>query len=69
MIPAEVWRPQHWVELSRIEAARRMLEYRHISPKQVSLRCGFADVNVLRRAFRRRLGVTLADYRHRHGSR
>ncbi|WP_163769866.1 helix-turn-helix domain-containing protein, partial [Proteus mirabilis] len=54
------------VEIARVEAARRMLEDGHDMPKQVAARCGFADVDVLRRAFRRRVGVTPTDYRRRH---
>ncbi|WP_239503426.1 helix-turn-helix domain-containing protein, partial [Stenotrophomonas maltophilia] len=53
--------PAAWVEIARVEAARRMLEDGHDMPKQVAARCGFADVDVLRRAFRRRVGVTPAD--------
>ena len=59
--------PAAWVEVTRVEAARRMLEDGHDTPKQVAARCGFADVDVLRRAFQRRTGVTPADYRRRHG--
>ena len=59
--------PAAWVEVARVEAARRMLEDGHDTPKQVAARCGFADVDVLRRAFQRRVGVTPADYRRRHG--
>lgn len=68
MFHAEVgMTPAAWVEVARVEAARRMLEDGFSSPKQVAARCGFADVDVLRRAFQRRVGVTPADYRRRHG--
>lgn len=67
MFHAEVgMTPAAWVEVARVEAARRMLEDGHDAPKQVAARCGFADVDVLRRAFQRRVGVTPADYRRRH---
>jgi transcriptional regulator GlxA family with amidase domain len=57
--------PAAWVEAARVEAARGLLEDAANSPKQVAARCGFADVNVLRRAFQRHLGVTPAEYRKR----
>lgn len=61
--------PAVWVEIARVEAARRLLEAGHEAPKQVAARCGFADADVLRRAFMRRVGVTPADYRRRHSAR
>ena len=59
--------PAAWVEVARVEAARRLLEDGHDMPKQVAARCGFADADVLRRAFMRRVGVTPAEYRRLHG--
>jgi transcriptional regulator GlxA family with amidase domain len=58
--------PAAWAEAARVTAARRLLEEGE-APKQVAARCGFADVDTLRRAFMRQLGVTPADYRKRHG--
>lgn len=58
--------PAAFVETMRVEAARRLLEAGHESPKRVAARCGYADANGLRRAFMRRLGVTPAEYRKRH---
>jgi transcriptional regulator GlxA family with amidase domain len=58
--------PAEFVEAMRVEAARRLLEEGNESPKRVAARCGYADVNGLRRAFVRRIGVTPADYRKRH---
>lgn len=57
--------PAAWVETARVEAARRMLEDGHDTPKQVAARCGFANADVLRRAFVRRVGVTPVEYRKR----
>ena len=57
--------PAAWVEATRVEAARRLLEDGRYTPKQVAVRCGFADADTLRRAFARNLGVTPADYRKR----
>lgn len=58
--------PAEFVEAMRVEAARRLLEEGHETPKRVADRLGYADANGLRRAFMRRLGVTPADYRKRH---
>jgi transcriptional regulator GlxA family with amidase domain len=58
--------PAAFVETIRVEAARRLLEHGNESPKRVAARCGYADVNGLRRAFMRRVGVTPAEYRKRH---
>jgi transcriptional regulator GlxA family with amidase domain len=55
--------PGEYVETSRVEAARRLLEAGHESPKHVAARCGYANVNGLRRAFMRRLNITPASYR------
>ena len=57
--------PASWVEAARIEAARALLETADHVPKQVAARCGFADVNVLRRAFQRHVGITPSEYRKR----
>ena len=54
--------PAAYVELARVEAARALLEGANHAPKQVAARCGFADANVLRRAFRRHVGITPAEY-------
>lgn len=58
--------PKAFVETMRVEAARRLLENGHETPKQVAAHCGYTDANGLRRAFMRRLGVTPAEYRKRH---
>jgi transcriptional regulator GlxA family with amidase domain len=58
--------PAQWVEESRVGAARRLLEDGH-APKQVATLCGFANADTLRLAFARRLGITPAEYRRRHG--
>jgi transcriptional regulator GlxA family with amidase domain len=57
--------PAAWVERARVGAAQKLLETGELSPKQVAPRCGFADVDTLRRAFIRQLGVTPAEYRKR----
>ena len=59
--------PAAWVEATRIAAARALLESSGDAPKQVAARCGFANVDTLRRAFVKHVGVTPADYRRRYG--
>jgi transcriptional regulator GlxA family with amidase domain len=60
--------PADYVETARVEAARRLFEAGHEVPKRVAERCGFHDVNHLRRAFVRKLGITPAEYRKRFQS-
>ncbi|GLQ46488.1 transcriptional regulator [Dyella lipolytica] len=59
--------PAAWVEATRVEAARRLLESGHYAPKQVAAECGFSNGDHLRRAFMHYVGVSPADYRKRHG--
>jgi transcriptional regulator GlxA family with amidase domain len=58
--------PARWVALARISAARSMLEEGRIAPKQVAGLCGFANVDTLRRAFSRHLGMSPSEYRKLH---
>jgi transcriptional regulator GlxA family with amidase domain len=55
--------PAVWVETARVTAARELLERGHEAPKQVALKCGFANADTLRRAFVKHMGVTPAEYR------
>lgn len=55
--------PAAWVELARVNAARARLEEGREAPKQIAALCGFANVDTLRRAFGRHVGVTPAEYR------
>jgi transcriptional regulator GlxA family with amidase domain len=57
--------PAAWVEEARVAAARRYLEAGQDAPKQVAALCGFANADMLRRAFARHVGVTPAEYRKR----
>lgn len=57
--------PADWVEMARVEAARRLLEAGG-RPKQAAGESGFSDVDTFRRAFQRQLGVTPAEYRRRY---
>ena len=58
--------PAAWVELTRIAAARALLEGGAATPKQVAAQCGFANVDTLRRAFVKHVGVSPAVYRRHH---
>ena len=51
----------------RLEAARRMLEEGRQPLKTIAIRSGFGDLQGLRRAFGRTLGVTPSEYRQRFG--
>jgi transcriptional regulator GlxA family with amidase domain len=58
--------PAAWVEVTRIATARSLLEDGRDTPKQVAARCGFANVDTLRRSFTKHVGVTPAEYRKRY---
>ncbi|MEL7538860.1 MAG: GlxA family transcriptional regulator [Pseudomonadota bacterium] len=60
--------PAKLVEKIRLEAAMALLVESRISLKSIALRCGLIDVERMRRAFRRQLGVSPSDYRARFRS-
>jgi transcriptional regulator GlxA family with amidase domain len=55
--------PAEYVETTRVDAARRMLEGTDLPLKRVAARCGFSGSDGMRRAFLRRVGVTANRYR------
>jgi transcriptional regulator GlxA family with amidase domain len=57
--------PAAWVEALRVERARMALESGRAPVEVVASQTGFGTVETMRRAFRRRLGVSPADYRSR----
>ena len=57
--------PAEWVELARMEVAKRLLEQTAIQVDQVALKAGFSSYERMRRAFARRTGITPAAYRAR----
>lgn len=57
--------PARLVEQLRIEGARRRMSDGHVNLKAVARDCGFGDVQRMRRAFRRHLGITPAEYQAR----
>ena len=54
-----------YVELTRIDIARRLLEDSIAPIKMIAYAAGFGSTATLRRAFLRRIGVTPLEYRHR----
>ncbi|SOD98442.1 GlxA family transcriptional regulator [Blastococcus haudaquaticus] len=60
--------PAAFVEAARVEGARRLLEDGEDPLPAVARACGFGSVETLHRSFRRRLGVTPAQYRARFRS-
>lgn len=57
--------PADFVELARVDAARRMLEDTDTPLQRVAFRCGFASADTMRRAFRKRMGIGPNEYRER----
>jgi transcriptional regulator GlxA family with amidase domain len=55
--------PSQYLLQVRVEAARRHLERTEASLKQVAAAAGFGNVDVMRRAFVRRLGISPRRYR------
>jgi transcriptional regulator GlxA family with amidase domain len=55
--------PSQYVLQTRVEAARRQLERSERGLKQVASSAGFSNVDVMRRAFVRLLGITPRRYR------
>jgi transcriptional regulator GlxA family with amidase domain len=60
--------PRDFVERIRFEAARNLFEEAQLSVQAVAVRCGFENVDNLRRTFLRRLGTTPHKYRQRFRS-
>jgi transcriptional regulator GlxA family with amidase domain len=54
--------PAKYVEEVRLEAVRRALELGERSIDEIARRCGYNSVDVLRRAFTRRVGVSPREY-------
>jgi transcriptional regulator GlxA family with amidase domain len=57
--------PAEFVENARIDAARRLAEESDLPAKRLADKVGYASVDGFRRAFARRLGVSLVEYRRR----
>jgi transcriptional regulator GlxA family with amidase domain len=57
--------PAAYVEAARVESARMALETGDLPVENVARQSGFGTVETMRRAFRRRVGVSPVDYRTR----
>ena len=57
--------PADFVERARIDAARRLAEDSDLPAKRLANAVGYENVDRFRRAFGRRLGVSLVEYRRR----
>jgi transcriptional regulator GlxA family with amidase domain len=60
--------PADFVELTRIDAARRLLDGSSLSLQRVAAVSGFSSTQTMRRAFYRRLDVIPSEYRERFRS-
>lgn len=59
------WSAATYVEMTRIDIARRLLEDSSAPLKTIAYAAGFGSTTTLRRAFVRRIGVTPTEYRQR----
>jgi transcriptional regulator GlxA family with amidase domain len=57
--------PAEFVEMARVDAARRLLEESETPLQRVASRCGFTSSDTMRRALLRRIGTGPSDYRER----
>jgi transcriptional regulator GlxA family with amidase domain len=57
--------PADFVEMARVDSARRLLEDSDKPLQRVASSCGFANPDVMRRAFVRRIGTGPSEYRQR----
>ncbi len=57
--------PAAWVEASRVDLAKGLLETTFASTEAVAAESGFGTIETMRRAFRRRVGVSPGQYRER----
>lgn len=61
--------PKAYIDEVRIESAKRLLEQTSLAIAEIRLQAGFADPTAFRRAFKRSVGITPTEYRHRFGNR
>jgi transcriptional regulator GlxA family with amidase domain len=57
--------PAEFVEMARVDSARRLLEDSDKPLQRVASSCGFANPDTMRRAFLRRVGTGPSEYRER----
>jgi transcriptional regulator GlxA family with amidase domain len=61
--------PATWVEMARVEIAKRLLSQGTEAIEQIAYKAGFASYDTMRKAFARRVGVTPTTYRERFAPR
>lgn len=59
--------PQAYIQLRRVDTARRLLETTDIPIDNIRRGVGYSDPTAFRRAFRYHTGLSPTDYRHRYG--
>jgi transcriptional regulator GlxA family with amidase domain len=57
--------PADFVEMARVDAARRLLEETDTPLQRVASQCGLGSPDTMRRAFMRRISISPRDYRER----
>lgn len=57
--------PADFVEMARVDSARRLLEDTEMPLQRVASSCGFANPDTMRKAFLRRIGTGPSEYRER----
>lgn len=57
--------PSDFIEFSRVDNARRLIEDSDTPLQRIASQCGFTNVDLMRRAFLRRIGVGPSDYQKR----
>lgn len=57
--------PHEFVERTRVDAARKLLESSAAALKTIAYDCGFGTADRMRIVFTKRLGVTSMQYRER----
>ena len=60
--------PARFINQSRLDAARRLIKESPIQIKSIAAQCGFGDIERMRRAFQKDLGISPDDYRRRFAS-
>lgn len=60
--------PAEYVELTRVDVARHLLETTDLGMKAVARQCGFGTTETFHRSMKRVLGVTPGEYRGRFAS-
>ncbi len=54
--------PKQYLNERRIEEAKKLLESRYFSQKEIAGKCGFSDVKYFRTAFKTATGMKIKDY-------